>query len=440
MSSVVVTDVDQGTVLADLGRLMGQALLGIGMGVAWGIYLCFDKSAETKEKDKLKSELNNTLYNLRKELDDVDAAAGKQLERDMDVAGKLAAEIKAALDQDRKEDIKNVLGALNAKITDLRKKIELAKLSQKEDLLLQEYKPAVPLMDDSQTRLGAPGTETEDTLAPQRPAEVSNSNNSIRTEILRFHALTKAYDEDVYRELLPLVDSVKGETYAQRLSVVKDNIKLRYGKLKEAAAETIAYRNVLNGLIETLRQHPGSGKLAGDIQMLIARKNITREEYETILSCAAELAAREVTVLEIKNRLEALGYHVAVGDDIAGKIENGEVVYLSTKWDGYKIMLRLDPDGKLTTRMVRMVDTEDEKKNITSYQKQKDIDTAKQWCKDYKGFIEKLREVGLTADVKFIKEPEEEGVACIVSAGAAQARAKAAAINGSGAEASMKQS
>ncbi len=50
--------------------------------------------------------------------------------------------------------------------------------------------------------------------------------------------------------------------------------------------------------------------------------------------------------------------------------------YLSTPYEGYKVRVKVNNNKTVATRLVRVVGSEEDKANISEYQKQKDIDAG----------------------------------------------------------------
>lgn len=252
----------------------------------------------------------------------------------------------------------------------------------------------------------------------------------IKTEIYNFHNKIKNLDEEVFSELNILVTETNESQYEQRLSIIRDQIKLKYGKLKEQIAETNVYKYNLVKLMGVISDFSGSEELLKQIGALLLNKYIDKNNFDELSRRINEFIAHSQSVErtklqksdfvgKVKNTLENLGYGV-INDseekqDILPKLENGEIVYLNTEWEEYKIMLKIDDKSQIATRMVKFVSNEDEKNNVSTYQKQKDAEITKKWCKDYDRFLEKMKDQGINLDIKVRKEVEDEAVMYIVN-------------------------
>ncbi|MBF0563942.1 MAG: hypothetical protein HQK89_01735 [Nitrospirae bacterium] len=248
-------------------------------------------------------------------------------------------------------------------------------------------------------------------------------------EATRYIDLIRELDTDLYAELSPVFDSLRGETVIQRLESVRDTIKLKYGRMKEDLITSTVYKNSLPGIIEELNRYEGyegHEEVAGKLSRAIDRRYLTRGEFEKLADLAfdflsdAQLKLRRKELAEkISDNLKSLGYEV-IGEEMGDEhprqsLEMGRLTYVDTQWPGYKVMLRLNDDGSVATRLVRVVATEEEKKSVSTYQRVKDRETASQWCTHYDKFLQGLRDSGLGFTIKVRKEPEEEDITYVVN-------------------------
>lgn len=251
----------------------------------------------------------------------------------------------------------------------------------------------------------------------------------IKEEIYTFSNKIKNLDEEVFSELNILIEETNESKYEQRLAIIMDQIKLKYGKLKEQIAETNVYKYNLVKLMGVISNFRGSEELLNQITSLLLNKYIDKNNFDELSRRLNEFVAHSQNtelikakksefIGKVKNTLEGLGYGV-IDDtqekqDIIPKLEKGEIVYLDTEWKEYKIMLKIDEKSQIATRMVKFVSSEDEKTNVSTYQRQKDAEITKKWCKDYDRFLENMKDQGVNLDIKVRKEVEEEPVMYIV--------------------------
>ncbi len=247
------------------------------------------------------------------------------------------------------------------------------------------------------------------------------------SEIRKFSESAKALDNIVHQDWKPLIQDIERETHKERLTLVKDEIKLKYGRLKKDIAKTSLYRRTIQELLNNIVRHEGHERLKNLMISMLDMRIINTDDYNRLLEDtylfirkATEEAERRETILEIKCNLESMGYSVVERDrDFLSALDNGEILHLDTEWEGYRILVKLDENKGLTTRLVRMVATEEEKENISAYEKQRDIETGRKWCQKYDIFIERMVNNGVIANIEMRKEPSEEDIMYMVDTGKA---------------------
>jgi hypothetical protein len=159
------------------------------------------------------------------------------------------------------------------------------------------------------------------------------------------------------------------------------------------------------------------------------RRFIERDEfmglYEDIAKFACE-REKEIAdgyfVRKLEGVLGEMGYDLLTdglqeegrGDGSGFSMRPGEVRYLESPYDGYRVMIKAGSDGSLTARLVRTVASERERDAAGEDQRQKDIEAGQKWCRDFDGFLEKMRGLGLPLDVTVRREPEEVPVLAVV--------------------------
>ncbi|MHB8881896.1 MAG: hypothetical protein ACYC69_10370 [Thermodesulfovibrionales bacterium] len=475
MSSVAIISIG----CATAGSVaLAAALLALGLGLAVGFLLSSLNKMDDRTKDNILSDVNNVLYRLRNEISQMDEHSREELSEQTSKLRTIEEDIKNLLKNDKIEGVEKAIIALNVCIAETRKNIEIAKLKQQESFAELEFHeerisgiigsmlPALPegaLKSETEevkrefikiiNEIGASGkidelADIEKRLgilfqkhlltkgintasADEDKAEFKNSENEdkkerLKGEIRKFYSLIEKLDPAVCLELGRLVKGIETETYIQRIEMVNNNIKLRYGQLKEALAWTAVYRDVLQKLHQKLALYEGSGQISASINEILEARYINKTDYESMLMSAAEFIShaeedserkrlRDRLAQKIKGGLEGLGYAViSEGDDLES-LENEKIVYLDTRWEDYKVMMRLSEGQELVTRLVKVVPTEADMVNMSEYQKQKDIEVAKQWCKDYDEFLGRLGSEGIGFNVKLRKEPDVENVFYVVS-------------------------
>lgn len=260
-----------------------------------------------------------------------------------------------------------------------------------------------------------------------------------REEISKFYSYLKNIDENASHGYKSMVEESCTERSIQRLSIVKDQIKLTYGKLKEEVAWSQVYKDLLN---DTIKKHSIQSipkELLQEIDNMLSKTYIKKKEFSQLSSRINHIIAdveknehlklkKEKFIGNVRKNLLKLGYAVVSDDGKSDLIKNAkkdELIYFDTKWDGYKVMAKMSASGELITRIVKVVSTDSEKQKITDYQKQKDIDIARQWCGDYDRFLAEMKARGINMRVKVRKEPDQEPVVYIVDKHLARTKSQA---------------
>ncbi|MBF0339216.1 MAG: hypothetical protein HQL05_15460 [Nitrospirae bacterium] len=252
-------------------------------------------------------------------------------------------------------------------------------------------------------------------------------------EVLHYYERIKNMDEQYSRGLEPLINELDDCRNPQRLQLIRTTMKLHYGQIKELTADTNRFRDMLEKLLQHTRYHDGFADVSPTIEALFSQKYISKEQYNAAVAAltefvlgAEERASRQRLILQLKDKIESLGYTLATGDkvdlsdtdtavsDLLTRIENEQVAYLDTQWVGYKVMLKLNKDDELTTRLIRVVQSQQESQDITTHQRQRDSETARKWCEDYDRFLEKLQQDHLLLRLRFRKEPQEQDILYVI--------------------------
>lgn len=448
--------------------------IGLGAGAAFYLYFRYKGACEEKEhaREAAKAELNDIDYLIRKDIEALPvelrpahagvlkevASAREEILRSMDAGdGKEVERLLTSL-AERAFSVRRILGELDLSaretcilIEERHKQIVSILLSCREGdrrSLEEELAAALDvvepprrlellekllLMVERAAKVRAVLGEGTAGMAEERyqALPVNEARDAAIAEIERFHLLLRGYDEAAYRELAPLASGARGEALPQRLVMIRDTVKVRYGRLKEAAAATAVYRGYLTGIVARLRALDGTDGLLERAELLVAQPVIAKDEYNRFAREAADhiaaLREEELLLADMRERLIGLGYQVT--DDEAGGLAHGRPVFFDTRWDEYKVLVRLGEGSELATRLVRVVGSEKERAEITSYQRQRDKEVAKNWCHDFDSFITGLEGKGYAFKSIMRMEPDEEDVVCIVAPGRALAGSRRAVLD-----------
>jgi hypothetical protein len=236
------------------------------------------------------------------------------------------------------------------------------------------------------------------------------------------------HDEIEGERLLPVLEKLDSDTrFPGRLKTLHRQLKTLWGNVRERAASTSYFRETLRKLKDDLSAAHGvmasarGTELIGRCDTLIGAKFIERPSFMKLYEDMAKFVyehAEEITgsmfTGKVKSALESLGYEI-VGDGIpldgragehgAALSEPGDVSYLDSPYEGYRVMLKADKNGSLAARLVRIEDTADEASRDAGEQEQLDLETGRKWCGDFDAFMEKMRDMGLPMDVTLRQEP-----------------------------------
>jgi hypothetical protein len=233
-------------------------------------------------------------------------------------------------------------------------------------------------------------------------------------------------DETEEEKLRPMLESLTADTqFPDRLANLRKQLKTKWGTLRDRAVSTAFYREQLSSLLDLLQTTKNTSaqgeaaELERRCRTLHGGKFIDRALftalYEDVMSFVwgrAEEIADHILVQKAEQTLAEMGYELLTDEaDAAIALTPGQVHYLETPYDGYRVMVKADK-GELSTRLVRVTDMENEA--LSPDQRQKDIETGKKWCHDLDKFFEKMKEQGISLDVALRKEPEEVELMTVV--------------------------
>jgi hypothetical protein len=240
-------------------------------------------------------------------------------------------------------------------------------------------------------------------------------------------------DEAEGEKLRPMLEGLNPDSpFPDRLTGLRERVKTTWGTLREKAASTTFFREKLLALWEILQaSEDAAGSREGS--ELIRRcgtacggKFIDRELFMTLyedisrfVRSRGEEIADAVFAQKVEATLAELGYELLTDEGFAeaeteAEPRTGRVRYLESPYEGYRVMAKVDSEGVMTTRLVRVVADEKEKNAPAADQKQKDLEAGKKWCHDLDQFLEKMQKQGLPLDVTLRREPEESELLAIV--------------------------
>jgi hypothetical protein len=255
---------------------------------------------------------------------------------------------------------------------------------------------------------------------------VREDYDDIRRDIRDFASRISMLDETERRRAEAIAQQAGADTrFPDRLEDLRKQIKTLWGTVREREASTSFFRNTLAELKNDLSnagksfETPEGLKLMQRCDAMCGARHIERTDFMDLYEDLARYAAdREKDIADalfagkVRESLEELGYEVL--EDIGGASGTdtfvpGEVRYLESPYDGYRVMAKVEKGGTLAARLVRV----GENGGQTGGSEASDIAVGKKWCADFDRFLEKMRQAGLSMDVTLRKEPGEAEIMTI---------------------------
>ncbi|MCS7165734.1 MAG: hypothetical protein RMJ51_05635 [Candidatus Calescibacterium sp.] len=246
----------------------------------------------------------------------------------------------------------------------------------------------------------------------------------------------KNIDSEYYQEIIPKYRDLEklDETY---LKILLDQANLDLYQIKIKTIRTEIYFNQLKqyasfikGFIDFIQNdrefkittyYPSLLKLLQKVEDLLASKYIDKEQFENLQDEFSSLMNASQKYLEyryirqslkekLKDTLDKLGYQL-IDHSIIEQLTKGEVIYLDLPYSqDYKVQVKLTEDNQIYFRLVKFVDHLSQ----SEYEKQRDMEIAKQWCKDYDKILEMLKSYGIIIENFQRVEPEEAEIVYIL--------------------------
>lgn len=175
-----------------------------------------------------------------------------------------------------------------------------------------------------------------------------------------------------------------------------------------------------------MKKAHGTEKLCVQIEDLLTAPYITRDEFSRIYRAVNDTFSEQAEGIidrlfaeKVGEKLRGLGYSLIDENGKPVDIPADKICTLSTPYEGYQVRIKVGRNKNIATRLVRVVGSNEEKANVSEYQKQKDIETGRKLCKDLRAFYKSLENDGIKMNDVMRKEPEEENLDIIVDASSA---------------------
>lgn len=207
-------------------------------------------------------------------------------------------------------------------------------------------------------------------------------------------------------------------TSYNRLELIRDHFKLAYLSEQKSSNKTKnRYYPMIDTMIKKLSSIPESSSLIQEGNSLKDKSSLEtnsflefQKKYQNfVYKHEMKVCDKNRMAIIAKNIAEKLiqkGYRVALHEqnsELSDLIQADESIYFDTKWDGYQVMLRLNKNGKIVTRLVN-------NREKTEVSREKDIETGHSWCRKLDEIVNSLRNEGYIIDEQIKKSPEEADI------------------------------
>ncbi len=244
---------------------------------------------------------------------------------------------------------------------------------------------------------------------------------SLLQDISDFGGRVAFFSEHEAEKLKPLIGEAKNDTGISRLKLIRTQIKTTYNRLREQAILTDTFKQSLNDFLPSVRRAHNTEYLCTRIEDLLRTDVISHDDYDEIYKAVKIVLAEQSETIEdaffaekITSTLNEMGYNLVDENGNPAELPPNTMRMIETPYDGYKVRVKVGRDNSVVTRLVRVVGSEEEKSATSEYQRQKDIETGKKWCKDLEKFYKALEDDGLHMKDVMRKEPGEEALDIIV--------------------------
>jgi hypothetical protein len=402
-------------ILREIAALEGRASRTEDEAAVLGLRLRLARTRESVERDSMS---DDSAQNIFAELDEISLELHRA-ETDIKLCRAREGVIFSSLERYVTE---NVLTP--DEHVEIRKEMAEASLMNAGDRLSALSRVAEKLSALKGDKIAEAGNRDARAESPRGRADY----DEIRRDIRDFASRISTLDETEGKRAEAIAQKSEAETrFHDKLEDLRRQIKTLWGTVREREALTSFFRDTLGELKDDLAnagksfESPEGMKLMQRCDAMCGAKYIERTDFMNLYEDLARYTAgREKDIADalfagkVKEALEELGYEIledvdgASGAD-ADTLAPGEVRYLESPYDGYRVMAKVDAGGTLTTRLVRVVENDEH----TSDSEVCDRAAGAKWCVDFDRFIEKMRQAGLPMDVTLRKEPGEAEIMTI---------------------------
>lgn len=239
---------------------------------------------------------------------------------------------------------------------------------------------------------------------PTLPAIVER--RIVRKEAEFFQFRIQEWDPD--NKPSDVMDLLKGEANEERYILIRDNLQLLYGLIKEKIPARNYIRDYLEGLIDSLQEDPQAGGLLDQAMELyqdsfpdLVDLGTFRRQYTAffIKKLTQELSDSDKTnvINQILKILAEKGYLYTNRYELTGQriIRNRAIEIQTTQMD-YSLIFSINPLNELVFRLVRIADRNEPQDPSDEMRSEKDRRIAEIWSRDYDEIRDELTKEGIT--------------------------------------------
>jgi hypothetical protein len=276
----------------------------------------------------------------------------------------------------------------------------------------------------------------------EAPKLAEKTHHHTLDQLYTFHGRLNCLDPEEAKNLLPLIDELD-QDLTFRVDALAIELKIAISRAAEILAKKLWRGKELAAMSLALRQEASYPELADEFEKLVAfEKDFTQENFEKLsrvyeslqmvraikedvpgLDCQQiiDLASgfSDKTYVNL-NQAAIVSYLQGQGYNIYD--EKGHMVDQATDecfigldlGPDYMALRRVNLQGAVELRLVRVVADQQESKVLTDYQLQKDKEAASKWCSLCNALTDAFNKIGLKTDLT-VKKDDNEPLLVIVN-------------------------
>lgn len=204
-----------------------------------------------------------------------------------------------------------------------------------------------------------------------------------------------------------VMDLLKEEANEERYILIRDNLQLLYGLVKEKIPARNYIRDYLEGLIDTLQDDPQAGGLLDQAMELyqdsfpdLVDLGAFRRQYTAffIKKLTQELSDEDKTnvINQVLKRLADKGYLYTNRYEMTGqRVTKNRAIEIQTTQMDYSLIFSINPLHELVFRLVRIADRSEPPDPSDEMRYEKDRRIAEIWSRDYDEIRDGLNKEGI---------------------------------------------